>query len=67
MLNRALPELPATVELFHVARRIGENREYAGIHYPSDTDAGEILARQMAPYFMYVCRSAIRAAQQDWR
>ncbi len=28
------------------AKRIGKNREYAGVHYPSDTLAGQELARQ---------------------
>jgi len=66
VLSRAVPENPATTELFHVARRIGENREYAGLHYPSDTNAGEILARRMAPYLLYVCRSQVRSAQREW-
>lgn len=29
------------------ARQIGENREVAGVHYPSDTEAGRLLARQI--------------------
>jgi membrane-associated phospholipid phosphatase len=66
VMSRAIPEASATTELFHVARRIGENREYAGLHYPSDTRAGEELARAFAPYLLYVCRSKIRLAQREW-
>lgn len=29
-----------------LAARISINREYAGVHYPSDTEAGERLAAQ---------------------
>ena len=34
-------------ELDRTARRIAENREWAGVHYSSDTAAGETLARQI--------------------
>lgn len=34
--------------LMEVAREIGENREIAGLHYPSDTRAGEALGDQIA-------------------
>lgn len=34
------------------ARRIGENREIAGVHYPSDTEAGRVLARQVVDAFL---------------
>ena len=30
------------------AERIAENREIAGVHYPSDSAAGKIIARQWA-------------------
>lgn len=33
--------------LFAMAQRIGMNREIAGVHYPSDTKAGQILAEQV--------------------
>lgn len=66
MLTRTIPELTATTDLFHVALRIGENREYAGLHYRSDTEAGERLAAAFAPYLFYTCRYKMRAAQREW-
>ncbi|WP_299784446.1 phospholipid phosphatase [uncultured Marivita sp.] len=65
-INRAIPEIPGAIELFHVAQRIGENREYAGLHYESDTRAGEELARMFAPYLFQVCRYKMAAAQREW-
>lgn len=34
-------------ELLQMANRIGTNREIAGVHYPSDTKAGQNLAQQV--------------------
>ncbi len=36
-------------EFFDVAERVSINREYAGVHYPSDTEAGKIIARGVFP------------------
>ena len=36
-----------TVQLFAIAERVAENREYAGLHYKSDTRAGKQLAELM--------------------
>ncbi|WP_305971625.1 MULTISPECIES: phosphatase PAP2 family protein [unclassified Mameliella] len=66
VLSRAIPEYTATQELFHVAQRIGENREYAGLHYKSDTEAGVELAGKFAPYLFYACRYQMRAVQREW-
>jgi hypothetical protein len=32
-----------------LAARIAVNREIAGVHYPSDTEAGRELARKLLP------------------
>jgi len=37
---------------FNTAKRIAENRELAGVHYPSDTKAGKILGEQFFEAFM---------------
>ncbi|WP_394153356.1 hypothetical protein [Loktanella salsilacus] len=61
-----MPELPAAVELFHVAQRVAENRKMAGIHYASDSMAGRELARMFAPCLIYACRRLMRDALAEW-
>lgn len=61
-----LPEHPATDELARVARKVAENREWAGLHYPSDTDGGKELARRFAPYLREAFRQTFNAAQREW-
>lgn len=34
------------------AQRISENREIAGLHYPSDSEAGRLIARQLVDQFL---------------
>ena len=36
-------------QLMALADRIGNNRVVAGVHFPTDTDAGKFLARAMFP------------------
>ena len=64
--NAILPEHPATDELARVAQNVAENREWAGLHYPSDTDAGKELARRFAPYLRDAFGAAFLAAQGEW-
>jgi len=66
VLTRMLPELPSTSELFHVAQRVAENREMAGIHYASDSFAGRELARLFSPWLIFSCRRLMRDALQEW-
>ncbi len=66
VITRILPEFPGTLELFHVAQRVAENREHGGVHYPSDTVAGRELARLFSPYLFYACRRQMRAAFKEW-
>ena len=44
MLGRAVPE--RVEEFLADAHRIAEGREVAGVHYPSDSEAGRMLAEQ---------------------
>ena len=64
--NTLLPEHPATEELARIAQNVAENREWAGLHYPSDTDAGKELARRFAPYSRDAFGAAFLAAQAEW-
>lgn len=61
-----LPEHPATAELFRIAKRVAENREWAGLHYASDTAAGKELARRFLPYLVEVCADDLAAAREEW-
>ncbi len=53
--------------LLDAAKRIAENREYAGLHYPSDSEAGKQLATQLLPLFVAEFGNEIvRARQNEW-
>lgn len=67
VFSRILPEHPGSAELFYVAQRVAENREYAGLHYPSDTRAGRRLAQRFAPYLVNFLRREIGSALAEWR
>jgi hypothetical protein len=64
--NTILPEHPATETLSRSALNVAQNREWAGLHYPSDTAAGRHLARQFAPLFAEIFAKRYHAAQQEW-
>ncbi len=52
-----------------LAQRIARGREVLGVHYPSDSEAGRILAAEVAEAFMD-CPTVDRlvsAAQEEWR
>lgn len=51
------------------AIRIAENREIAGVHYPSDSEAGRSLADQFAPLFLEspTGKRLFEAAATEWR
>jgi hypothetical protein len=66
IFSRILPEHPASSELTNSARRIAENREWAGLHYRSDTDAGYQLARMITPCLEQICRDQMLAALSEW-
>jgi hypothetical protein len=63
---RLLPEHPASSELFRSARRIAENREWAGVHFACDTQAGHELARMATPVLEEVLEPLMLAAQEEW-
>jgi hypothetical protein len=55
-----------TVELFNIAQRVAENREYAGLHYESDTIAGKQLAFAMFPAVQDAYRETFQSAAREW-
>jgi hypothetical protein len=61
-----LPEHPGSAELFNAAQRVAGNREWAGLHYPSDTEAGKELARRFLPYLAEACADMLGAAREEW-
>ena len=66
VMTRTLPEVGSTHELFFVAQRVAENREYAGVHYPSDSEAGRQLAQWFLPYLTEACRELMLEARREW-
>jgi hypothetical protein len=64
--NAILPEHPATEELSRIARKVAENREWAGLHYPSDTNGGRALAQRFQPYLRDAFMANYLAAQREW-
>ena len=67
VMSELRPE--AGEELLRDAARIAKNREIAGVHYPSDSEAGRILARQFAGAFLALPETTLllEAAQQEWQ
>ena len=53
--------------VFAIARRVAENREWAGVHYRSDTEAGEELAREIFPIMRRAFAEPIKAAIEEWQ
>jgi hypothetical protein len=53
--------------LWSAADRIAENREYAGLHYPSDSACGVELAKLIAPIFIQENQPMITSARKaEW-
>jgi hypothetical protein len=63
---RIVPEHPGIYGLFFRAQRIAENREWAGLHYPSDTQAGRDLAKQTVAYLAEALDEMMHRAQLEW-
>ena len=65
--SRAVPEHPGNPKLFERARRVAENREWAGVHYASDTQAGHDLAKMFLPTLEIVLEDQMQLAAAEWR
>lgn len=60
---------PANAETYRKdALRIARNREIGGLHYPSDTEAGRLLARQIADSLLESekFQGLLKAARAEW-
>lgn len=57
-----------SAEYFERAASIAKNREYAGVHYPSDSEAGKLLAAQLYDYLLAdeYFQTLLRNAQTEW-
>jgi hypothetical protein len=53
-------------ELFKIAQRVAENREWAGLHFRSDTLAGKQLAFAIFPAVTEAYRNAFQNAVREW-
>jgi hypothetical protein len=65
-MNTILPEHPVTDELSRIALNVAQNREWAGLHYPSDTQAGRDLARRFSAYLADALKYEYLAVQAEW-
>jgi acid phosphatase (class A) len=60
------PELEP--ELLAAAQRVASNREVAGLHFPSDTEAGRLLARRLIDLLMEIpeFERVVSDARGEW-
>ena len=69
ILSQVLPLAGGSNPLPLLAKRIARNREVLGLHYPSDSKAGRILA--VASYLLLRCCPTvtvmIEAAKREWQ
>jgi len=63
-LSELLPHL--SDRFTAIAERVAENREWAGVHYSSDSMAGKALARDLFPEFRAAFAEDFEAATQEW-
>jgi hypothetical protein len=54
-------------EMLGIAAEVAENREWAGLHYPSDSQAGARLATALLPIFVQANGPALELARSEWR
>lgn len=66
LFARAVPEHTGVKALFQAAREVAVNREWAGLHVRSDTDAGHALAQMCVPLFEDVLERHIVAVRAEW-
>jgi len=61
---------PESTEQFRKdAARIAHNREIGGLHYPSDSEAGKVVARQIADFLLEneAYLKLLEAARSEWK
>ena len=44
------------VQLMRQAARVAINRQIAGVHFPADSGAGQVLGSALAEYFLFRCK-----------
>jgi hypothetical protein len=53
-------------QLMRQAARVAINRTVAGVHFPVDSSAGQLLGLTLGEYFVHRCDSAIQANYSPW-
>jgi hypothetical protein len=65
----AAPAVPSVIDITtRLAQRIARGRELLGLHYPSDSEAGLVLAQEVAAAYLGgdTAGRLASAAQQEW-
>lgn len=57
---------PGALIVYELAERIATNREYAGVHVPSETRAGHQLSRLLFPHYRGLHAALFEAAKHEW-
>jgi PAP2 superfamily len=65
VLSEVLPH--ARERLMEVALEVATNREWAGVHYRTDTEAGRDLARRLLELVKGPFGDAIQGAKEEWK
>jgi hypothetical protein len=65
-LTTVVRDLDIGKELFKIAAEIAENREWAGLHYPSDSAAGRELAETIFPLVLESFENSFQEATREW-
>jgi PAP2 superfamily len=66
VFSLAVPEHPGAATLFYAAWEVAVNREFAGLHFRSDTLAGKELARLCAPVIFEVLEDHVNGVRTEW-
>lgn len=68
LYTHMFPKHPDRMMLECKAYEVAHNREIAGVHFPADSEAGKLVAKQVVDWFVKASKpkAAIDAARKEW-